>query len=147
MRSCRWIHCLCFTIFLLPFFAARVFAAESFFPIMPWDNAPNDSAVLRELRECGFTLAGFVAPKTLDACRAAGLKAIVNDPRATSLDWTLARLPMLSDRDTDRPVAAGFVGDPRIRVFSLSRHALAAFLLAQLRDRAWIRRAPALRNG
>ena len=87
MRSCRWIHCLCFTIFLLPFFAARVFAAESFFPIMPWDNAPNDSAVLRELRECGFTLAGFVAPKTLDACRAAGLKAIVNDPRATSLDW------------------------------------------------------------
>lgn len=60
---------------------------EEFFGIMPWDNAPNDSAVLRELKECGFTLAGFVEPKTLDACHAAGLKAIVKDRRITSLNW------------------------------------------------------------
>lgn len=72
---------------LLPFLSVQILAAGSFFPIMPWDNAPNDPKVLRELRECGFTLAGFVEPKALDACRAAGLKAIVKDARATSLDW------------------------------------------------------------
>ena len=30
---------------------------------------------------------------------------------------------MLSDKGTDSPVAAGFVGDPRIQLFSLSRNA------------------------
>jgi len=74
---------------LLPLllFAGNVFASEKFFPIMPWDNPPNDPKVLRDLRECGFTIAGFVPLKALDACRAAGLKAIVKDPRAMSLDW------------------------------------------------------------
>ncbi len=86
MRSTQCLKLL-FRVTLLPFLAVEILAAENFFPIMPWDNPPNDPAVLRELRECGFTIAGFVAPKTLDACRAAGLKAIVKDPRAMSLDW------------------------------------------------------------
>jgi len=68
-------------------FAGSLVASDKLFPVMPWDNPPNDPKVLRELRECGFTIAGFVPPKTLDACRAAGLKAIVKDPRAMSLDW------------------------------------------------------------
>jgi hypothetical protein len=87
MKALRRVQRCSFTVFLLPILSANIFAAESFFPIMPWDHAPNDPKVLRELRECGFTLAGFVEPKTLDACRAAGLKAIVQDPRATALDW------------------------------------------------------------
>src|ERR1051325_205680 len=70
----------------------NVVAAEStsetnFFPIMPWNNPPNDPAVLKKIRECGFTLAGFVPPSALDACAAAGLKAIVSDPRASDYDW------------------------------------------------------------
>ncbi len=83
----RCLKCLFRAAALLPFLAVEILAAENFFPIMPWDNPPNDPKVLRELRECGFTIAGFVPPKTLDACRAAGLKAIVKDPRAMSLDW------------------------------------------------------------
>jgi hypothetical protein len=46
----------------------------NFFPIMPWNSPPNDPAVLKKIRECGFTLAGFVAPSALDACAAAGLR-------------------------------------------------------------------------
>ncbi len=59
----------------------------NFFPIMAWNWAPKDRAVLQKMREAGLTVAGFVAPETLNACRAAGLKAIVSDPRTSGYDW------------------------------------------------------------
>jgi hypothetical protein len=59
-----------------------------FFPLMAWDGAPNDLAVLKEMRECGLTVAGFAPPAALDNCQAAGLKAIVSDPRVGGYDWT-----------------------------------------------------------
>src|SRR6185503_18865202 len=62
-------------------------AETNFFPIMPWNHAPNDPAVLKRIKDCGFTVAGFVAPGTLDACEKAGLKAIVSDARTSSYDW------------------------------------------------------------
>lgn len=58
-----------------------------FFPIMAWDGVPNDPAVLKKMHDCGLTVAGFVAPAALDACQAAGLKAIVSDPRVGGYDW------------------------------------------------------------
>jgi hypothetical protein len=64
-------------------------AAEpaAFFPIMAWDGVPNDPAVLKKMHECGLTVAGFVPPAALDNCQAAGLKAIVSDPRVGGYDW------------------------------------------------------------
>jgi hypothetical protein len=62
-------------------------ADTNFFPLMAWNWAPNDPAVLQKMREAGLTVAGFVAPGTLDACHAAGLKAIVSDPRTAGYDW------------------------------------------------------------
>jgi hypothetical protein len=59
----------------------------NFFPIMAWNGAPKDPAALQKMRECGLTIAGFAAPGTLDACRAAGLKAIVSDARTSGYDW------------------------------------------------------------
>ena len=50
------------------------------FAILPWGGSPGDPDALREIRECGFNLAGFVAPEHLDAVAAAGLKCIVSDP-------------------------------------------------------------------
>src|SRR4051794_1947789 len=58
-----------------------------FFPIMAWDGVPNDLAVLKKMRDCGLTVAGFVPPAALDACQAAGLKAIVSDQRVGGYDW------------------------------------------------------------
>jgi hypothetical protein len=71
---------------LLP--AAQPAADTNFFPIMAWNWAPNDLAVLDEMRQCGLTVAGFAAPGALDACHAAGLKAIVSDPRTADYDWS-----------------------------------------------------------
>src|SRR5579863_9958006 len=59
----------------------------NFFPIMAWNSVPNDPAVLDKMRDAGLTVAGFAAPGTLDACQAAGLKAIVSDPRCANYDW------------------------------------------------------------
>jgi hypothetical protein len=49
------------------------------FPILPWGWTPGDLDALREIRACGFNLAGFVAPGHLDLVREAGLKGIVSD--------------------------------------------------------------------
>lgn len=69
------------------FTAGTAFADTNFFPIMPWNHAPNDPAVLKRIKDCGFTVAGFVAPGTLDNCEKAGLKAIVSDTRTSGYDW------------------------------------------------------------
>jgi hypothetical protein len=62
-------------------------ADTNFFPIMPWNHAPNDPAVLQRITDCGFTVAGFVSPAALDHCEKAGLKAIVSDARTSGYDW------------------------------------------------------------
>ena len=49
------------------------------FAILPWGFTPANPDVLREIRECGFNLAGFVAPEHLDLVSEAGLKCIVSD--------------------------------------------------------------------
>src|SRR2546421_5204534 len=60
---------------------------ESFFPIMAWNHAPGDPAVLAKMHDCGLTVAGFVTPQNLDLVHAAGMKAIVSDPRVGGYDW------------------------------------------------------------
>lgn len=84
MTIFRWVACfvgVCLSVW-------HAGAAEpAFFPIMAWDNPPNDPAVLRRMRECGITVAGFVPPAALDNCHLAGLKAIVADTRLSDYDW------------------------------------------------------------
>jgi len=76
-----------FCLFFFSLAIAAHAADTNFFPIMPWNHAPNDPAVLKKIHDCGFTIAGFAAPGTLDACQAAGLKAIVSDARSSDYDW------------------------------------------------------------
>jgi hypothetical protein len=58
-----------------------------FFPVMAWNSPPADPAVLKKMKECGLTVAGFVAPAGLDLVHAAGMKAIVSDARVSDYDW------------------------------------------------------------
>src|SRR4051812_43627707 len=79
---------IAFGIFAIHFCAPAAELSDSnFFPIMPWNSAPNDPAILKKIHECGFTVAGFVPPSALDACASAGLKAIVSDSRVAGYDW------------------------------------------------------------
>jgi hypothetical protein len=85
----RQLPALCFTLLLTTWcgWSAQAPADTNFFPLMAWNWAPKDPAALRQMRECGLTVAGFVKPDMLNACRAAGLKAIVSDPRVSGYDW------------------------------------------------------------
>lgn len=67
--------------------AVRADDAKPIFPVMAWDGPPNDLAYLKRMRDCGFTVAGFVPVAALDNCQAAGLKGIVNDAAISSYDW------------------------------------------------------------
>ena len=78
-------------LLLIPLLSSTFCIAEEsapFLPVMAWDGPPNDAAVFKRMKDCGFTVAGFVPPAALDNCQAAGLKAIVSDPRVGGYDWT-----------------------------------------------------------
>lgn len=64
----------------------------------------------------------------------------------SSLDWTIVRLPMLSDKPDGGKINVGYIGDGSINLFSLSRIDLAFFLLQQVKDRKWLHKAPVLSN-
>jgi len=66
-----------------------IHAAESdvFFPIMPWNEVPDDPAIIGKIKDCGFTIAGFVPPEALETCGKAHIKGIVYDPRIYQYDW------------------------------------------------------------
>lgn len=48
------------------------------FAILPWGGTPGNLEVLREIKACGFNLAGFVGPEHLDLVQQAGLKCLVS---------------------------------------------------------------------
>lgn len=69
---------------------------------------------------------------------------VVAAVRASDLDWTVVRVPMLTDDPATGSVKVGYVGrgtGPR-----LSRADMADFMLRQLTDDAYIRQAPAISN-
>jgi hypothetical protein len=80
---------ICLEMFLLVGLPLRLQAQDTndFFPLMAWNWSSSDAAVYQKMHECGLTVAGFVAPKDLDLCQAAGLKAIVSDSRSSGYDW------------------------------------------------------------
>jgi uncharacterized protein YbjT (DUF2867 family) len=65
--------------------------------------------------------------------------------RATDLDWTIVRLPLLNSKPRQGRVYVGYMGDGKIN-FCLSRADLAEFLLAQLEEETLFRQAPVISN-
>lgn len=66
---------------------SRGVAATNVFPVMAWNEIPADAKVFARLKDCGFTVAGFVPPTALDLAQQAGLQAIVSDPRLAVPNW------------------------------------------------------------
>ena len=64
----------------------------------------------------------------------------------SGLDWTIVRLPMLSDKPASGKINAGYTGDGTVSLFSLSRADLANFLLQQTEDRKWLHKSPVISN-
>ena len=65
---------------------------------------------------------------------------------ASQLDWTLVRLPMLSNKPAKGKINAGYTGNDNVSLFSLTREDLADFLVKQIEDKEFIRKAPVISN-
>ncbi|WP_245324402.1 NAD(P)-binding oxidoreductase [Bradyrhizobium sp. AT1] len=67
--------------------------------------------------------------KALAGTAYADITAEVDVIRTSQLDWTIVRLPWLTSKPNPRRAVAGYVGDPRIKLFFLSRQRLAEFVV------------------
>lgn len=64
----------------------------------------------------------------------------------SGLDWTIVRLPMLSNNPSTGKLNIGYTGDGKVNLFSLTREDLANFLIQQLEDKLYIGKAPVISN-
>ncbi|MHB8863065.1 MAG: hypothetical protein ACYC6N_11715 [Pirellulaceae bacterium] len=106
------------------------------FAILAWSWVSDDADTLRQIHECGFNLAGFVAPKSLDAVAAAGLKAIVSegathvgdDKADRTAQQVLEEIRPLVEQTVAHPATFGYYlrDEPNARMFpALARYAAA----------------------
>jgi putative NADH-flavin reductase len=80
--------------------------------------------------------------KTLSRYVYEDMVQVVSNVRASDLDWTIVRVPMLTDGPRTGKIQASYVGKgmgPRI-----SRADLAEFMLSQVTDEAYLHKAPAI---
>ena len=99
------------------------------FPILPWGHTPGDLDTLKELRACGFNLAGFVSPQDLDVVREAGLKGIVSDATIQADDPDVGadeaqidqRVTTVVERFGQHPAAFGYYlkDEPGAKLFGV----------------------------
>jgi putative NADH-flavin reductase len=73
----------------------------------------------------------------------ADMKQVVDKVRQSDRDWTIVRVPMLTDEPAQGSLKVGYVGDISPR---LSREDMAVFMLKQVKDETYIRKAPAISN-
>jgi hypothetical protein len=62
------------------------------------------------------------------------------------MEWTVFRVPHLTNNAPDRPVWAGFVGPDHKGSLELSRKSQARWLLREIGERQWVNKAPFLGN-
>lgn len=85
---------------------------------------------------------GILSPQRSAACHAIATTIVAQ----ADLDWTIFRVPLLNDNDADLAVWAGLLG-PTFRGTSyLDKGSLARWVLDEIEERNWVRKAPALGN-
>ncbi|KAF7349260.1 NAD(P)-binding protein [Mycena sanguinolenta] len=70
-------------------------------------------------------------------------KAVV---AANDLDWTVFRVPRLTGKAADLRVAAGLIGPRFEGTIDLSRASMAVWILKEIEEREWVKKAPMLGN-
>lgn len=72
------------------------------------------------------------------------MQKVVDMVRGSDLDWTVVRLPMLTDAPKSEKIAVGYIGKG---VGSrIARRDIADFILKQVEDTAYLRASPAISN-
>lgn len=66
--------------------------------------------------------------------------------KGDSLDWTIFRIPHLTNEAPDLPVWADYAGPSHKGSLNLSRGSLARWVLTEIKERKWTKGAPLLGN-
>ncbi|EIW77326.1 NAD(P)-binding protein [Coniophora puteana RWD-64-598 SS2] len=86
----------------------------------------------------------YVLNAVYEDVRAIG-RTLRTEGTALDIQWTIARVPMLTNA-TETRWHAGYVGDGK-SAFTLSRAAFAAFVIHELEHNEWVGKAPAITDG
>jgi hypothetical protein len=65
---------------------------------------------------------------------------------ADDLEWTVFRVPHLTQKEADLPVAAGLLGPDFKGTIHLSRASMAVWILKEIEERQWVKKVPMLAN-
>jgi hypothetical protein len=65
--------------------------------------------------------------------------------RGSDLDWTIVRVATLNDKPKTGVVKVGYVGADQVGL-GISRADFADFILKQVEDRGYLKKAPAISN-
>lgn len=105
----------------------KMLAAEEFL-IMPWGWTPGDEQALKDIKECGFNMAGFVAPEYVKLVQKVGLKCFVDDPDVSAFvtDYKISdtqikkRVDAMTAKFRDNPCVFGYYvkDEPSAPLFS-----------------------------
>ncbi len=99
-------------------------------------RAPQDKPKLID-RFFGFVL------RVVSGNVVADMEQVVHKLKTSPLDWTIVRVPMLTDQPAQGQFKIGYVGDISPRI---SRADMAAFMLKQVKDSQFVRALPAISN-
>ena len=93
----------------------------------------------------GFAIAVFMV-KTLLKGTYQDIVETGKNIASSNLDWTLVHLPMLANKPATNKLNIGYTGQGKVNLFSLNREDLANFLIQQIDDRIYIKKAPIISN-
>ncbi|KAF8189892.1 hypothetical protein K438DRAFT_1592810 [Mycena galopus ATCC 62051] len=109
-------------------------------------STPSFSPDPSEVFSLGWSIYG-VMPKIMVPQGNAEMVAIGKAVAAADdLDWTVFRVPHLTEKAADLPVAAGVIGPDYKGGFDLSRASMAVWILKEIEERQWVKKAPMLGN-
>ncbi|KAJ7770546.1 hypothetical protein B0H16DRAFT_1881545 [Mycena metata] len=99
-----------------------------------------------EVFSIGRSITGLM-PKIMVPQGNAEMAAIAETVSAADdLDWTVFRVPHLTEEAVELPVAAGNLGPDFKGGFNLSRASQALWILKEIEERQWVKKAPMLGN-
>jgi hypothetical protein len=109
-------------------------------------STPSFSPDPSEVFSLQWTMYGLM-PKVMVPQGNAEMVAIAKAVAAADdLDWTVFRVPHLTEKEADLSVAAGLLGPDFKGTFDLSRASMAVWILKEIEERQWVKKAPMLSN-
>lgn len=91
-------------------------------------------------------LIGFLPPLFVPQGNAEMVAIARNVAAQSDLDWTVFRVPHLNNGPADRQLAAGLLGPEYKGTMELSRASMVRWVMGEIKNREWIKGAPALGN-